>query len=382
MDYQANTQSTIKQNNQKIILHLLVNEGPMSRAELAKKMNSSKPTISKNVEELILENKIIEVGKGDNLVGKKGMLLDVNPKYGYVLAIDLSKNMFNAVLANLRNEWIYEYSQSIEEWFEEDSQGSFTALSLLQEFFEGNKIDLSKIMLVSIAYPGVVGHNDSVYLTNLKFKENLLSELIPFIKNVLQKPLIIKNDINLAAIAEKRYGRFTQMENLYLLSADVGVGLGIIIKHQLYEGDRNAAGEVGFVLPLQRKNGQYYTLEDRVSIHALTKRYTKIKGKPTDFEMLLADIKSGKNKALNLYEDIINDVSVAVSNIASILDIKTVILEGRLFDLKENMVEELNAQIKKMTPFETVVTRTTLQKKSLIGAVIVGVEVLIDKMIM
>ena len=168
MDYRANTQTNIKINNQKIILQLLVNEGPMSRAELAKKMNSSKPTISKNVEGLLNENKIVEVGKADNLVGKKGILLDINANYGYILVIDLSKNKFSVVVSNLKKEWIHYYNESLDRFFEEE-QTEVDMLEILKGFIKDSQIDMEKVLLVIIAYPGVVGHNDSVYLTYLKF---------------------------------------------------------------------------------------------------------------------------------------------------------------------------------------------------------------------
>lgn len=70
MKYQGSTQSNVKLKNQELILKLLLAEGPMTRADLAKKMNSSKPTISKNVEDLLVEKKVIEIGKDDNMVGK------------------------------------------------------------------------------------------------------------------------------------------------------------------------------------------------------------------------------------------------------------------------------------------------------------------------
>jgi len=381
MDYRANTQTNIKINNQKIILQLLVNEGPMSRAELAKKMNSSKPTISKNVEGLLNENKIVEVGKADNLVGKKGILLDINANYGYILVIDLSKNKFSVVVSNLKKEWIHYYNESLDRFFEEE-QTEVDMLEILKGFIKDSQIDMEKVLLVIIAYPGVVGHNDSVYLTNLKFKEVLLNQLTSYVKNVLNKKLIIKNDVNLATICEKRYGRYRDVGNLYLLSADIGVGVGIIINHQLYVGDRNAAGEVGFVLPVQRKDGHYYTLEDRVSLHALTKRYSKLIGIEMSYNQLIVDVKSGQELANSIYLDILEDVSVAITNIASILDIKTVVLDGRLFDIKDSMVDELNEKINSMTPFETVVTKTTFDKMALKGAIVVGVESIIDGLVL
>jgi len=381
MDYRANTQTNIKLNNQKIILKLLVNEGPMTRAELAGKMKSSKPTISKNVEALLKEHKLLEIGKDDNMVGKKGILLDINADYGHVLSIDLSKNKFRVVVSNLKKEWIHEFSQSLEPYFEDEKQKHIDVLKLLKEFIAKENIKTEIIMLVSIAYPGVIGHNDSVYLTNLKYREALLDQLVPYIKNVLKKQLIIKNDINLATIGVKKYGDFDDTQNLYLLSADVGVGVGIIINHQLYEGDRNAAGEVGFVLPIQQKDGGYYTLEERVCLHALTKAYSRELGYKVTFDELIEDIKYSKEKALKIYDYVLEDLSVAITNIASILDIKTVVVDGRIFELKDSMLKELNTKVNLMTPFEIVVFKTNVTKMSLKGAVTVGVESVIGGLV-
>lgn len=168
---------------------------------------------------------------------------------------------------------------------------------------------------------------------------------------------------------------------MYLLSADIGVGVGIIIHEKLYEGDRNAAGEVGFVLPVQHKDGRYYTIEERVSLHALAGRYRDINGPTMKYEDLTADVKGGKAEALAIYEEVLEDLSVTITNIASILDIKTVVVTGRLFDLKNTMIEDLNARIEAMTPFDTVVNRTQLDKMSLRGAVAVSVETLVAGMV-
>lgn len=377
MDYQARTQSNVKLKNQQIILQLLINEGSMTRADLAKKMNSSKPTISKNVEELIKDHKVIETGKDDNLVGKKGVLLDINADYGYVLALDLSKNQFRAVIANLKEEWLATSQTSLDEYLLEGSNFEVDILQILKNFIKDSKVPIEKILQVTLSYSGVVGHNDELYLTNLKYKETLLNQLVPFFRNELKKPLLIKNDINLAALAEKKYGCFSDSENMYLLSADIGVGVGIIIHNELYEGDRNAAGEVGFVLPVQHRDGRYLTIEERVSLHTLARRYRGIKGPEMKYENLAADVDAGDSDAIAIYEDVLEDLSVTITNIASILDIKNVVVTGRLFDLKLSMIEDLNKRIEKMTPFDTIVTKTNLDKMSLRGAVAVSVEVVV-----
>jgi len=381
LKYQASTQSNIKLKNQEIIFQLLLDEGSMTRADLAKKMNSSKPTISKNVEALLKDHKIIEVGKDDNLVGKKGTLIDINSDYAYVLALDLSKNQFRAVIANLKEKWLFTSHTPLDKYLSEGNDLEVDVLEFLKEFIKNSGVSLDKIAQVILSYSGVVGHNDELYLTNLKYKETLLNQLKPFIKDELKKPLIIKNDINLAAMAEKKYGKYASVENLYLFSADIGVGVGMILHNRLYEGDRNAAGEVGFVLPVQHKDGRYYTIEERVSLHALANRYRKIKGLENNFEDLVRAVTDKEADALMIYEDVLEDLSVTMTNIASILDIKTVVVTGRLFDLSDTMIQDLNERIDRMTPFNTTVSKTTLDQMSLRGAVALSVGRVIETLV-
>ncbi len=220
-----------------------------------------------------------------------------------------------------------------------------------------------------------------MYLTNLKEKELVLQGIKEYVGKTLDKPILIKNDVNMATIAEKAYGQYRDKKNLYLLSGEVGVGIGIIINHKLYEGDRNAAGEVGFVLPIQHRDGSYYTLEERLSIHALTRRYNSMSHQSITYDELIALTDSGDETALKLYEDVISDMAVAITNVASVLDIQTVIVTGRLFDLKKTIIEDINEKVKFMTPFETDIHLTVINRKALKGAIIVGTESIIDGMI-
>ncbi len=389
MNYQASTQSNVKQKNQQIIFQILKKEGAMTRAGLAKKMNSSKPTISKNVDDLIRVGKLVEIGKDDNMVGKKGMLVDINVHYGYVLALDLSKSRFLAVISDLRENFTDVCSISLKnETMNEDKTEE--VIHALQNFISSHQDISSKILQAVVSFSGVVGHNDELYLTNLKYKENIVKRLISFIKEDLGLPVSVKNDVNLAVLAEKKVGPFSKEKNIYLLSADTGVGVGIIINDQLYEGDRNAAGEVGFVLPVQNEEGRYMTLEEKVSLYALTERYRKLNPNSSSyehgmnelsFEDLKEAIRVGERNAVDLYRDVIRDLSVTIANIASILDIRTVIVVGRLFDLSETMIEDINESILSMVPFETKVQKSVSERMSLKGAALIGVEKVIEEII-
>jgi glucokinase len=382
MEYRANTQTDVKINNQKMIIDLLVNQGPMTRADLSKRMNTSKPTISKNVEELLQERKILEIGKDDNSLGKKGTLIDINKNYGYILGFDFSKNRLRMALANLRMEWVYEEDWDMELYLPL-SQDAYEAkvLDCLEGFIVHSKVNLDKVMYNMISFPAVVGKDNDVHLTKDRMKQTWNRVIKPFMEESLARPYRIKNDIKLATLYEKRFGQFSQEENLYLISADVGVGIGIVIRHELYEGDRFAAGEIGFIQPQEQGERKFYVLEDRISIHVVMERYKAMMGSSCSYRELVTHIEEKKDAATCLYQEIIEELAIVIANLASILDIRHVVLAGRLFELKETMVEELNRLIKKRTSFETEVHRTGLHNMSLHGAILSGIDLVLEEIV-
>jgi predicted NBD/HSP70 family sugar kinase len=377
MEFKGSTQTDIKRDNQKMIFSLLFENGPMTRAEIAKALDSSKPTVSKNVAELLQAKRIIEVGKEDNAVGKKGILIDVNANYQYVLGIDLSKDRFHLVIANLRGEWLLHEQLSVETVYEPTHVERY-----LETYFKQAKeqnIDISRVSQVVISYPGVVGQNDGYYLTNVRHKEVLLREVKNFLKAKNFETIFVKNDINLAAVAEKRYGIFQDEPNLYLISAHTGVGVGIIISHRLYEGERNAAGEIGFILPKKQQDGRYYTLEERVGMQAIRDRYRELTGKKESFgdiQRILSQ--KTDSKMLDLYDEILEEFAVAITNIALVLDIQKVILTGQVFDLKDTMIQDLQERVNQMTPIETNIYRSMIENASVKGAILIGIERIIE----
>lgn len=373
MEYTGRTQSHVKLDNQRMILNVLFEKGPLSRADLAKVLASSKPTVSKNVEGLLDANMIFEIGKADNSVGKKAMLIDVNGDYGHVFAIDLSKNNLKMVLTNLKGDWLhYEVHRLVE---------GFDVIGAISAYLEGKEEEKSLVKQVVIAYPGVVGHNNAYYLTNVKMKEHWLEAILSYISKEFGLEAVVKNDVNLATIAEKQYGPMSEVDNLYYISGDTGIGSGVILNHKLYEGDSNAAGEIGFILPSQRVDGKYHTLEERICINALTTRYTEKTGEAVRMADFILKVREKDTVALKLYDEVLTNMSIAITNVASILDIRHVVVSGRLFEIEENTVEIIQQMISEMTPLETMLTKSVIDEASLKGAVSVGVKEMIKNMI-
>lgn len=69
--------------------------------------------------------------------------------------------------------------------------------------------------------------------------------LVDILKNDLKMPVFLDNDANAAALGEHRFGAGRGVANMVYLTISTGIGGGIIINHQLYQGENGNAGELG-----------------------------------------------------------------------------------------------------------------------------------------
>ena len=58
----AGNQTLLKQNNQRAIAKYIIEHGPISRADLSKKLAISKPTVSANITALLERDLLMEIG--------------------------------------------------------------------------------------------------------------------------------------------------------------------------------------------------------------------------------------------------------------------------------------------------------------------------------
>ncbi len=370
MTYQASNQSTIKSRNKRLIFDVLLNNTNMTRASLSTFTGVSKPAVSKNVDELILEGFIVESGKDSaTSLGKKGTILDINKEILKLLAIDISKNKVSFLVSDIFGDFSYRKEISLEN--KKDIDG----------FLEVVERDISSldINLVSISFAGVV-RDDEISHAKKDLKDLYFKRILPMLSFVDKRAIIIRNDLNNSILAEREYGACKRDKNAVLISCDNGVGAGIIINEMIYEGDRFAAGEIGYISSNPQKDDEYRFLEDRLSIRAIEKRYTKKKGKSQSYDDFKSDLKKSKKKAIALYDTIIKELASTIVTVLSVLDINKCVLTGSLFDLTNDFIADLQKEVNTVSPFDIALIKSEVKDSSLRGAVLTGIEEFYNKL--
>jgi biotin operon repressor len=88
--------------NRRLVLQHVLDDGPVSRADLARATGLGRATVSDIAGELLAEGLIVEAGTGSSTGGKPPTLIELNPNGRSVIAVDLSRHPIRAGLLNLR----------------------------------------------------------------------------------------------------------------------------------------------------------------------------------------------------------------------------------------------------------------------------------------
>src|SRR6202008_4357093 len=107
-------------------------------------------------------------------------------------------------------------------------------------------VDVATLRALVIGSPGVVDPRTGdprLAVTLPAWHEGALDAL----RGVLHKPVVIENDVNLAAMAERAAGAAAGADDFVLVWLGVGLGLATMLDGRLHRGTAGAAGGIGYL---------------------------------------------------------------------------------------------------------------------------------------
>ncbi len=234
-------QHLVKLSNKSLVLHIIKEQAPLSRAEISQRSGLNKGTVSSLVNELLEEKLCYESGPGESSGGRRPVMLLFNQLAGYSIGIDLGVNYILGLLTDLQGNIVIEKKLSCTTTAAEHVLGKVT--DIIQQLINEAPSSHYGIVGIGIGVPGVVDNTGTVLLApNLGWKYLNLKEKI---EASFQLPVIIENEAKAGAYGESKFGFNQNSENLIYVSAGIGIGVGIILKGELYRGVNGFSGEMG-----------------------------------------------------------------------------------------------------------------------------------------
>ena len=115
----------------------------------------------------------------------------------------------------------------------------------VNDYIAENKNEIGEIEGIGMGIPGVIDSKKGIvcYSANLPLWADLK------VKEIMEKltglPVKVSNDANAAALGEVRFGAGNNCETAIMLTLGTGVGCGVVLNGQLFEGNEGKGAELG-----------------------------------------------------------------------------------------------------------------------------------------
>jgi len=337
--------------NRKKILRSVYFEGPLSRLEICKKTGLSPATVGNLVGPIIEEGIVLEQGFEQSSGGRRRVILDINPDFGYFIGVDIGHSYIQFELFNFKMKLI----GSIKDLFRKSDH---TPQRLLALFNKNVDLLLAKYHLsgedvhgLGITLPGVVdAKTHSIVWSPFTAMDGL--DLGALVGQERPYQITVDNGSRAMAVAEQWFGGGKNINNMISLILGRGIGAGIVVEGQILRGKSNFAGEWGHTSVtaeiLQGESVEPQTIESQVNLY-LDELWDKkkLEDAPDPLEeMSIFEnlIKEGDAEALKACDKISRVLGVGIANLINVFNPEVIILGGwigaRMFDVIYKQMED------------------------------------------
>lgn len=222
----------------------------LTKGQLVELTKLSFPTVNKIIGELVIEGEVMDLGLQSSTGGRRAKAYKLNPDYAYALSIFIGKER---IIYNIKNV----FDEVVIEGIKDKLYDSY--IKDLDELVESLIKKYSQTKAIAIGIPGSVKDGIITYIDCYNDLQGF--ELKNYIEEKHKRHVIVENDmkaVTLGCYKEVGQGE-SQLATIYL--GHNGPGCGIIVNGKVVRGDREFAGEVGFLPMYSEENLQDIALK-------------------------------------------------------------------------------------------------------------------------
>jgi len=330
------------------VLGLIREYGTISRAKIVTESGLSAPTVTRIVNGLISEEKlVVSLGMGASNGGRPPILLKFNGKKNFVIGVDLGATTTRGVLSDFNGKFIeeIEFPTRLKDGFEEIMND--IAELILKLGNSKKKSSKSTIYGVGIAVAGLVDRKKNIIEYSPDFNWHNV-DIVEALRGRIEYPIIFDNVTRLMALGDLCFGKGQRLRNFICVNVGYGIGSGIIVNGELLTGADGFAGEFGHITidkdsDIQCNCMKYGCLEALASgkAIALTAQSRLARGQESLLnEMSGGDInrvttkmvadaaKEGDELALNVFSRAMDYIGIGIANLVNLFNPELIVIGG------------------------------------------------------
>ena len=324
-----------------LLLRLIRAAQPITRTEIANRLEIDKSTVTENVKPLIAAGILREETLEVSGQGRKPRVLSFATDKDYFIGVNLGVRTSQVGMTTLKGEI------SEEDDFTTPPKAA-DALKMAREriddLIEANSGKICRVIGVSI--PGLTDaeRRKLIYAPNLDWRDIDITKALQPNENI---KVVVENDATAAAMYEARLkirdsGSDGLMTNFVLVRSGTGIGVGLVIGSEVYRGSglgRGVAGEFGHMTIVAGGKscvcGNRGCWEKYASAASAASLYTGDRPlRPNEslprFVEIVSKAENGEIRAQRTLEKIGDFLGIGIANVIMGVGISRVIISGRL----------------------------------------------------
>jgi N-acetylglucosamine repressor len=238
------TRSTPREVNRQILLNLVREHEPISRADLARRMEIARGMVSSLVDELVTDGSLYEGATIGSPRGRRPQMLFVRTRGRLAISIDVRFSRTYVMLGDFSGTAI------ATETFDtiEDPAALVAELRVRVRRLLSTHKDAGRCEGLGLGVPGMVDSETGRILNapHLGWRDVDIRDAL---SEAVKLPVYVENAPIACALAQMWLGQrgATELSDFVYVSVSDGVGTGVVINGQVLRGKRNTAGEFGHV---------------------------------------------------------------------------------------------------------------------------------------
>lgn len=333
----GSNQSRMRDRNERLVLSILRRQGPLPKAQIARKTGLSAQTVSVIMRALETDG-LLE--KGEKLRGKVGqpsVPMRLAPDGGHFFGLKVGRRSAELILVDFVGKEMAHVTQTY----------NFPTPAMILDFVTTSVTEITsklkpsqreRLSGMGIASPfflwewaTVIGVNEDEMADWKQF------DLAAEIQALYPFPVYLENDASCACGAELVFGTTETPADFLYLYLGYFVGGGVVLNGVLYTGTSGNAGAIG-PFPILDKTGKAQQLVDKASLIGLERRVAQASGDVSLMTEPWGDWDIDQGILDEWLDEAAASLALTIAGAISVIDFPTVLIDG-------NMPESLRVEI-------------------------------------
>ncbi|HEY6738889.1 MAG TPA: ROK family transcriptional regulator [Actinopolymorphaceae bacterium] len=358
--------------NDRAAYDLLLERGPLTRAELRVLTGLSRPTVGDLVERLEAQGLLEVVGEaGAERRGPNARLYGVAAGHAHVVGVEVRSSLVLASVTDATARVVGSAALPLDT----NAAPDVIVHRAIEAALDDAGLAAERLRAVVVGTPGLVdpATGDVSFVASLPTWH---ANLLPGLRARLAVPVVLENEVNLAGLAEYRLGAGVGHDTFGLLWLDDGVGLAVLLGGRLHRGASGGAGEVAYI-PFT----EGATLQSLLGGEAIRGLACEIDGidEAVAASTGLTDLVAAASDPL--LDAIADRVALGAGGICAVLDPGFLVLAGAVGRVGGTaLAERVGQRLADLIPLETTVVAAEVEGNPVVrGAVLVALDLVRDE---